>query len=255
MATKFAGVAYEQQDIPVESVVESESQPTTRNDMSDSKRQALLRSMEHNGQKDGIDVVRLKNGRFQVIEGHGRVMAAHALGWKTIKAKVYDVDPANTAEQARIRQAIFEANDTVMKMSGAQWAQYIFLEGRNGQDIKAMSKAVDLVDFIQANLPDEAEDYILVKNVGPDALASARRAVREILGLPARGAMPADTAAYVTKAFKWVVKHGMTRPIVDHFKENKGHAEVRKRIENDEPLPGYGRGKARRASNGGSSDE
>ncbi len=248
MATKFAGVSYVQLDIPVESIVESESQPTTRNDMSDPKRQALVRSMEHNGQKDRIDVIRLKDGRFQAIEGHGRVMAAHILGWKTISAKVYEVDPDNTAEQSRIRQAIFEANDTVMKMSGAQWAQYIFLEGRSGEDIKAMSKAVDLVDFLQTNLSgNEAEEYIMVRNVGPDTLASARRAVREILGLPARGMMPLDTAPYVVKAFRWAVKHGMTRPIVDWFRDNKGHAEVRKRIENDEPLPGYGRGKAKQS--------
>jgi hypothetical protein len=217
--------------------------------MSDPKRQALLRSMERDGQKDRIDVVELDEGRFQVIEGHGRVGAAAVLGWETVAAKVFETDPKQPDQRVLIRQRIFEANDAVMKMSGAQWAQFIYLEGRAtaGQDVKAMSKAVDLVDFILTNLPKEAEDLIMVKNVGPDSLAAARRAVREIDGLPVRGPIPQDAVPHLAEIFKWVVKHGMTRPVVDWLKEGKGHSTVSECIHEDEPLPGStGRGKPRR---------
>jgi hypothetical protein len=242
MEKKFADVVYVEHDIPVSSIVESGSQPTNRNDMSDPRRQKLLASIERDGQKDRIDVVQLEDGTYQVFEGHGRVLAASVLGMETIAAKVFQTRDA--AEIDRVRRAVFEANDTVMKMTGAQWAQYIYREGRNKDlDVRALSKAVDLVDFIQTHMPDVADEYILVKNVGPDALAAARRAVREILGLGGRGAMPQDTISYVVKTFRWVVKHGMTRPVIDWFKEDKGHAEVRKCIENDTPLPSPRRGR------------
>jgi hypothetical protein len=195
-----------------------------------------MKSMERDGQKDRIDVL-AKENRYQLVEGHGRVMAARLLGWTTIAAKVYPMK--GESDRAKIRQAIFDANATQMKMSGAQWTEYIYREQQAGQiDVKGLSRAVDLINFMKENLePQEIQSLVLEKNVGPDSLQVARRAVREIHGLAARGQVPQDLSPEVAKTFRWVVKHQMTRAVIDWFNDQKGHAEVRKAINSDVPLP------------------
>jgi ParB-like chromosome segregation protein Spo0J len=201
--------------------------------------------MERHGQKDRIDVLAKGNG-YELVEGHGRVMTARLLGWKMIAAKVYPMK--DESDRAKIREAILEATAAQMKMSGAQFTEYLYREQEAGQiDVRGLSKAVDLINFMRENLdPNEVKVLVLEKNVGPDALQSARRAVREMEGLPARGQLPQELNSEVAKAFRWVVKHQMTRAVIDWFNDQKGHAAVRKAINADVSLPKQRRGDAYR---------
>jgi len=232
----FAGFEYVEDEITLDGIDEGLSQPSDRGDMSARPRQRLMESMGNDGQKDRIDVL-AKGNRYELVEGHGRVMAARLLGWTRIAAKVYPMK--SESDRTRIRQAIFEANETQMKMSGAQWTEYLYREQEAGQiDVKGLSRAVDLINFLRENFDaKEIQSLVLEKNVGPDALQSARRAVREIQGLPARGPVPHDLSPEVAKAFRWVVKHQMTRAVTDWFNDQKGYADVRKAINADAPLP------------------
>jgi hypothetical protein len=55
------------------------------------------------------------------------------------------------------------------------------------------------------------------------------------MGMPAA---PGRTShGEVAKALRWVVKHGMTRPVMDWLRDGRGHGAVRRAISADSPRP------------------
>lgn len=234
----FAGFSFRYMDIPLGLIDASVSQPKGRNDMDLARRQALLEDMRKNGQKDAVDAIVKANGRYELVEGNGRVLAARELGWKTVQAKVYD-DVESDEKRAQLRNAIFLANGTSMKMTSAHWTEYALAEHRLGNEVDLPSKVRDYVDFLVENFTAEERKGFMKDGVGVDYLQTSRLVARKILGFDVKGKYPQDSEAKMTllKCFRWNVKHRQQRAVIESSSAGLGAKKFAEAVEKDEPLP------------------
>lgn len=239
MKRTFAGFEYVEKDVPVNALTESPTQPCSRNEMDSEKRVKLSKDIEQNGLKDRIDIIQRPDGKLEIVEGHGRAMAVALLGWDTIPAKVYRVE--TEADVVALRTSLFNANSTISIMSKPQWVEYLYRNRLNGVQVTGASKdIVAVVDFLTKNFTKaEVGSYIFEQRVGPAQLSSARAAARDLLGLPDKGGFPQtdDATRTLVNCFRWVVKHAMSRAVIEWRADGRGVARLRRFIDSDQPLP------------------
>jgi hypothetical protein len=246
----FAGYQFTEESIPLASILPSDTQPRNRDDLSDPKRQALLRSMAKNGLKDPIDVELLPSGMYSIIEGHGRYTCALFLegpdslfDWSRIRAKVYRVSPE---ESPRLRSVIMEAEAAKKKMNGQQAAEFIYRNRLLKNDVseaeEANPKAARLVDFLldpKRFTEQQAERLLIKLQASPETLSVASMHVRRRLGFGERGVLPESPEAQglLRRTFVWLAEYGMVGPVKEHYSNSEsGWRKVQESIDNDKPM-------------------
>lgn len=95
-----AGFTHREERIPISSIIVN----TARRPANKAGVDQLVKSMRERGQLQAIGVRAVPGGRFRLVFGFHRVLAATRLGWKHIDAKVMDfvVAAAEMAEMAEI---------------------------------------------------------------------------------------------------------------------------------------------------------
>ena len=81
-------VRYEE-DFPLALIDETNEEFQARLDYDDEELQSLLQDIRENGQRNPVGLVR-KGARYQLIYGFQRLKVIKELGWKTVRANIYE---------------------------------------------------------------------------------------------------------------------------------------------------------------------
>jgi len=235
---QFAGFYYEERDISVDLIDDSPSQPHDRANMDAARRVALLKDIAANGIKDRVDVIGKPDGRYEMVEGHGRKLCAKELGINKIPAKVYG--DLNETERALLRQKLFSANNTQWRMTSAQWTEYVLREERLGNEVNVPRSVRDFVNFLHDHYNRSERERLVIKDgVGPEYLKTSRQVARRLIGADLKGKYPQTESAQAVlfKVFKWNVQHNLTRKIIERCAAGKGAEFFRNLVDRNKPIP------------------
>lgn len=233
---KYAGYTWKLENIHRDQLTESEAQPEYRNDMSLGKRKKLTEDMLLKGQKDFLDVA-LLDGKYLIIEGHGRWLASFSLANPYLSCKVYPV--TDREDCFRLRNAIRDSEATKLPLSSANLTEWIYREYRAGnrEAINEVGKKAELVKFLLEQAPENAEELICVDNVSTYALQTARLIVRRSEGLSVNGPLDKTYAPFVMQCLKWVLKYDATHPAANYIRNGGAAKKVKEAVLDDKPCP------------------